>query len=153
VIEKSTDGENFVSIIEVASKTDEFGFHFYQKTDQIPSAGKTFYRLLKIDKNGLEGYSEIHEVVFDLNLKVFTIFPNPTTEHLFVNLKPFLEKDIQIQIFDAQGVLRVEKNMEYSQEVLHRIELENFVNGLYLITVKVANQKMITRPFVVSSPY
>jgi cephalosporin-C deacetylase len=153
VIEKSTDGENFVSIIEVASKTDEFGFHFYQEKDQIPSAGKTFYRLLQIDKNGFEGYSEIYEVVFDLNLKVFTIFPNPTTEHLFVNLKPFLEKDIQIQIFDAQGVLRLEKNVEYSQEILHRIELENFVNGLYLITVKVANQKMITRPFVVSSPY
>ena len=153
VIEKSADGLNFEVLESVESRSEEQGFHFYKREDEKPFFGKNYYRLLRVTKDGTEMYSEIFELDFDIALDEFSIFPNPAGDEVFVNLKPFLSKDIKIQIVDARGILMLEKEIQNAEEDLEKIDLQKFTNGLYLMVLKVEGRKIITRPLVVSKLY
>ncbi len=153
ILEKSTDGENFETWRTTESRSDDLGFHFYNEMDEAPGYGKNYYRLIQVAKNGDKSVSEIQEVEFDINLHGFSIYPNPATEKLFVNLDPFLGQKLDIQIFDARGVLMLNKEVDQNNSAIHQIDLANYNNGLYLVALKVNGLKMETKQFIVARKY
>ncbi len=148
IIEKSKDGILFEPMLEVDSKTDEAGASFYDEIDDRPSFGKNYYRLHQFAKNGSSRYSPIRMVDFDLDLNELQIYPNPAHEKIHVNLESFIGEDVSIQIFDARGVLMMEKDFIELEEGVQTFELDQFVNGLYMMTIKVEGKKIVTKQFV-----
>ena len=152
-IEKSSDGIIFESAIEIESRTNNLSAVGYSELDTEPFIGKNYYRLRQTLKDGAEIYSNIFEVEFDLDLEEFSVFPNPAKDMVYVNLKSFEGKKGKIQIYDARGVLKQERNIESIQSHPERFDVKNYVNGLYLISIKVEGQRLITRQIVVNNLY
>ena len=153
ILEKSSDGLNFEALAISNSRSNDLGFHFYDDIDKEPFLGKNYYRLICIQQDGTTFFSNIKELDFDIDLHGFSIFPNPAQEKLFINLEPFLEKNTQIQIFDARGVEMTTKSIENNLEPIQKIDMSNYNNGLYFIAIKIDGQKIITRQFVVARTY
>ena len=153
IIEKSRDGISFDPILEVASKTDAAGTNFYDEIDAVPFFGKNYYRLQQFSKNGSSIYSSVRTVDFDLDLSQLEIYPNPAQEKIQVNLKSFINRNISIQIFDARGTLMEEKNLQELNNEVQTFDLDGYINGLYLMGIKIEGKRMITKQFIVLKKY
>lgn len=153
ILEKSSDGITFETLMEVNSQSDLSEIAVYDRKDSEPFFGKNYYRLVQVFNDGNKIYSPIRLVDFDFDLNQLQIFPNPASEKVHINLQPYLGENMSIQIFDARGVLMEEKNIYQLVENIQTFELDDYTNGLYLFAIQVQGQKLITKPFVVSRDY
>ena len=149
VIERSANGIDFEALMEV----DAFGNAValpvtYQDKDVAPLFGKNFYRLKQIYNDGSYRYSVAKEVVFDIDLRTFGLFPNPTSDELFVNLKDFAGKAATIQVYNPLGQLMDQVIVDELAEAAVRINVSDYRSGLYTIAVKVEDRKMMTEHFI-----
>lgn len=153
IIEKSRDGINFEHLTEVESTSNSLSPKAYFELDDNPYFGKNYYRLRQNLIDGTEILSNVFEVEFDLDLMEFSVFPNPAKDRVYVNLKSFEGKKGNIQIYDARGVLMEERNIDAIQNNLEAFDVKKYVNGLYLIAIKIEGQRLITRQFLVKNLY
>ena len=153
IIEKSVDGENFEEWKTRESRSDNFGYYFYHEIDEEPVFGKNYYRLTQVAKNGEKNITDVYEVEFNIDLHGFSIYPNPASDQLYVNLEPYLNQNLNLQIFDARGVEVMSKEYIQNEIGVHQIDLKDYTNGVYLIAVKVNGLKLTTRQFVVARTY
>jgi len=59
----------------------------YQLIDEYPAYGSNQYRIMQIMEDGSHRYSEVRSILLEMDLSEMIIYPNPTTEHLFVSIK------------------------------------------------------------------
>ena len=152
-IEKSSDGINFEFMTEIESRSNSLSAVGYSDLDTHPYFGKNYYRLRQTLKDGTEIYSNVFEVEFDLDLMKFSIFPNPAKDIVYVNLKSFEGEKGKIQIYDARGILVQERSLESISSYPERFDVKNYVNGLYLMTIKIENHKLITKQILIKNLY
>ena len=83
-MQRSVDGLTFTAIGNVATK----GGGNYGYTDDLSTINNQqptiYYRLQMVDKDGSFTYSKVVAVPFIIPHSLFTIFPNPVKETLFV---------------------------------------------------------------------
>jgi len=80
----------------------------------------------------------------------FTLFPNPTQEELFIDLKDYVGIPATIQIYNTLGVKVEERKVKELPNYLLQFDLSNFQNGLYLVSVKLENRKRMMKRLVVN---
>jgi hypothetical protein len=116
--------------------------------DQNPTETVHYYRLLAYDVVGSEMYSQIIAIEYDLN-KEMKIVPNPATT--FIDVGFYMEgSTAQVVIFDQQGILVQQENVENNQGGMQyfHLDLENYAAGMYLLRV-VEGIRATTMKFVV----
>ena len=153
IIEKSMDGINFEYMTEVESKSNSFSPVAYFELDSDPYFGKNYYRLRQNLNDGTEIYSNIFEVEFELDLREFAVFPNPAKDMIYANLKSFEGKKGKIQIYDSRGVLVEDRNIESIQKYPEAFDVKKYVNGLYIMSINIEGQKLITKQILVKNLY
>lgn len=154
VLERSLDGVNFEAIQEVTSKNDDYLLpSTYREVDAAPLVGINYYRLKQIYKNGLSRYSNIQEVVFQVDIEEFSVFPNPAGERLYLNLKSFLYEPADIRLYNRFGQEIQHIELEYVPEHPVHIDLKGRTNGLYYVTVKVDGYRTLSQKFVIGQKY
>ena len=80
-------------------------------------------------------------------------FPNPANDQLFINLKEFAGKKASIMISNQfGGVVSVQEIDELSNELV-RIDLSDYINGMYIIRTKIDRHKIISEKFMVNKLY
>jgi len=149
VLEKSLDGTHFDFFGKKENDSAAPNFIFHKKMDEFPAAGDNYYRLKMIQKNGSEIFSQIKKVSFGPNSDEVIIFPNPAKDEMSINLKQYISKNVNVQIYDSRGVLMEEKyfeNLEIAQPVFDLVKYEN---GLFVVAIKVEGFKMISKKFIV----
>lgn len=151
IIEKSLNGQDFEYLMEVESNGISTSPKFYLEKDNAPQIGKNFYRLRQFLMDGTEILSPTYEVVFDLNLDDLVVFPNPAKQQVFINLKKFIGKNAQVQLYDARGVLMKNLDLENIENNLLEIDLTNYNNGFYMISIKVEGQKRIVEKLIIEN--
>ena len=150
-IERSSDGENFEVIKEVASLNEMINVHHnYTDLDEEPLQGTSVYRIKKLHRDGSFRYSELQEVHFDLDVNALTIFPNPATNRINISLKAYEGMPATIRINDMLGQQMLEQKEDALSSDAISLPLHNFKAGVYAITVDVMNKKPITKLFVVA---
>jgi len=85
--------------------------------------------------------------------KSIKVFPNPAQEVLFMDLKTFAGKHGTIKIMNLYGQLVQELQIEEFSTELTRIDVSNFQNGLYHLSIEVDNRQPITKKILVSRLY
>ena len=148
IIEKSLDGQNFEYLMEVPSTTISTSPKFYLENDFAPQIGKNYYRLRQVLVDGTEILSPIYEIEFDVDLNDLVVFPNPAKEKVFINLKNFIGKNAVIQVYDARGVLYENRILDEIENDLLEIDLKNYHNGLYMISIKVEGRNRMVEKVV-----
>jgi len=117
---------------------------------------------VKVSQSGADGqfcYREEKLKVFqsgrnratDNLTKEITLFPNPVQSIFYLDLTQLADKTGQIQIFNSYGQLVQEfPKMTFSGEI-ETINVSDFENGFYYLTIKTENTKLVTKRFVVES--
>ncbi len=153
ILERSADGQNFTPLKSIHQFSNNRIDAFFKELDNTPLIGQNYYRLKQQLKNGEATYTSIKLVNFQVDLKAITVFPNPATEMLNVQLSEYAGKASTIQLFDAYGRLQKELALEITPKSFVSIPLIGMSNGLYYLKIQVGNQLITSKKVLVNRFY
>jgi hypothetical protein len=138
-IQRSENARNFEVIGFVDAKgggntTQERNYAFLDKN--VKANQDYYYRFKQIDYNGNFEYSPIVRAkVIDENVRVVMLYPNPATDHIFLNFQAKQQDTASYFISDVKGNILQRGTMNISQgETNYKIDLQKYISsGTYLI--------------------
>lgn len=84
------------------------------------------------------------------NLFDFDLFPNPTRGLLQLNLEKALNKEVEINFYNALGMKVMSLFLDDVDKKTYQINLTNLETGYYLVQVKTADGKVAIKPLIVN---
>ncbi|RSK46249.1 T9SS type A sorting domain-containing protein [Hymenobacter perfusus] len=145
-VERSVDGRQFAPVGRVAAQGTSTTLQQYAFIDVTPPAGPLYYRLHQLDVDGTGQHSSV-EVVTGSPAEGFTLYPNPATATLHVQLRNALTGPVTLRILDATGrvVWQEQRTLPASQRVLD-VSVTNLPTGRsYLLQVQTATGSVVQR--------
>ena len=134
-IEHSSDKLGFVSIATVKSKGNRLGKLNYEYPHLNFVNGVNYYRLKQTDLDGKYTYSVVRSVKMELNEPAFSVFPNPFSTSLTINLKDQSVLNVNVTNLSGKNVFHFEGPVQAVNKALESV-LPSIVSGSYLLTVK-----------------
>ncbi|MBN4051982.1 T9SS type A sorting domain-containing protein [Cytophagaceae bacterium AH-315-L13] len=138
-IERSVDGKDFESIIEIEGAGNSTSSINYSVMDENPITGMNYYRLKQTDFDGEFEYSDIVNVkmAFTKQFELIGISPMPSTSVSYLTLNATETGNVFLNIYDNKGDL-IKKDRVEVLEGLNEITLDmsNLQSGVYFITVQ-----------------
>ena len=117
--------------------------------EDISWNGIYFYRLKQVDFNGNFSFSEVIAISVDRPTTIdYTVFPNPTTDYLNVELDISGDKDLNIHMFDIDGKLvktRIASDQESGGTRLLKLDVSNLIPGRYLLRFEIESRVFIEK--------
>ncbi|MEO0900374.1 MAG: PQQ-dependent sugar dehydrogenase [Bacteroidota bacterium] len=136
VLEKSTDGVNFLGINKQGSKGNSSRAR-YQFTDTYPEPGELFYRVRMVDVDGSEYMSNTESIVLKPNLSplTFDIFPNPVDKghEFFLKIESDLQQEIKVEIVGLDGKVAHTESVNITAGVKPYTIQSQLAGGMYII--------------------
>lgn len=147
VIERSIDGIEFTNLMTVQSTKKGESVIYYKTKDKRPAKGASYYRLKQVYTDGTFQYSETRKVFFGLDANAIELFPNPTSDYVYLNLGEYAGKSCSISIFNglSQAVFQSEV-VEISEEPV-RVDLTNITGGVYNVVITMDGEQ-VNKTFV-----
>lgn len=141
-IEKSLDGNKWADIGQIKGAGYAKSIQNYTFVDLNEMENKQYYRLKQTDFNKHFTYSKIISVQFNLNNSPkLTVFPNPATHQITVNLEGFnFNNNAELQVMNTLGQVVFSKNKSINPSEL--IDLSAFPSGQYIVVIKTNGQIM-----------
>ncbi len=138
-IQRSTDGIHFTSLQTVASALSA-SQKTYNYTDKTPAYGDNYYRIKKVDVNGVIAYSNVVKAALQTTSDV-TLMPNPASTYINISSKNNMS---QVQLFDSKGqLLQTIK----PQSNFYKLETNKLAGGQYFVRIQtssgILNEKFI----------
>ena len=134
-IQKSIDGNNFTDIGTVKCAGTSNNLLSYLFSDEKPVSGYNFYRLIAVDINELENFSEI--VLVNYSDISPLISPNPCSQ--FFNIDG-MGGNYNVTIFDVEGKEVFSKiNINDHQT----IDITNLHSGIYFVFISSENTNIV----------
>ena len=82
------------------------------------------------------------------------VYPNPTMGELFINVsKLSSDSNVKIMLSDVYGKVMIQKEVNRTEGDLLRLDISEFRNGMYFLTVQSGNKKLITKPVALIDTY
>ncbi|MEM6964762.1 MAG: discoidin domain-containing protein [Bacteroidota bacterium] len=123
--------------------------HSYQVSDRKPTNGENFYRIKILQKDGITYYSPLRHVNFDIDFEKIHLYPNPTTDMIYVALRDFAGLSGRIEIYNSLGQKMTERTYESFPAMPVSFDTKELVNGMYSMVVKVDNYRRFAKKFLV----
>ncbi len=138
-VEKSQDGVNFTSFVQIEGAGNSQNELDYATLDRNPFSGISYYRLKQVDFDGHFSYSEIKAVEIDTDVQV-VLFPNPTENVLNVSTSTNRETIVFYQIVDLTGsiIYSNEFSVESGKQI-SVIDVNELKPGVYFIQLSSDN--------------
>ncbi|CAN5807280.1 hypothetical protein BH11BAC3_BH11BAC3_17000 [soil metagenome] len=146
VVERSTNGVNFVSIGQVTAVGNSSTVHNYTFTDLHPSRGNNYYRLRTVEKDNTSKLSDTRRIRND-GIADVNIFPNPVTSKLSISINADKASDGQLSITDLSGKIVYTSTVKLPQgNTILPVSMNNMASGTYLIKIQL-NDDIIVKKF------
>lgn len=87
------------------------------------------------------------------SLETFTLFPNPAQSEIAIDLKEYAGENANISISNSYGQIVYQQKVETLPAEALKIHLGDFVNGLYLVNIKLKNRILKSEKFLVKGLY
>jgi hypothetical protein len=143
VIERSTDGINYVSIGTVAAGGNTTTISKYQFTDKEIATGINYYRIKTMDKDAKFVLSPVRTINNSDNDFTISLLPNPVSKGVvYINTSVNCQR---IEVRDATGRLIKTTNAKGTQ---NQLPVQQLSKGLYFITVVTDSGSKIDKLFV-----
>lgn len=135
-VERSTKGGGFVKIATVKTK-EITGEKNYSYKDQQISKGDYTYKLKVVDIDNTFAYTNTESVSIHCNEDLLTVFPNPTTDRIHLNIKAQEASHYVIKIYNAVGKLLMTSDVELNENEYRQLtySLNRFSDGLYYVHI------------------
>ena len=141
VIERSTDGRDFKEIGQVDGKGDTYAGHFYTWTDQNPSPGKNYYRLVQVDLDGSASFSPVVSAITGATEKML-LSPSPANDQIYISIGQPAVEDGNWEIFNSAGQLVL--NGIWQQEMSDTdIDLSALNGGMYIFRITTGSTVLV----------
>ncbi len=140
-IERSTDGINWTVISNLPAAGNSNTERSYLFTDNNP-VQKSFYRIAQYDIDGRVQYSSILRASCNA-ADVFSVWPNPFTEKVFINISTAMGSKMVIKVFDTKGTLvKIQTTSILQGSNLIQVDLKNMASGIYQLAAEWNNGQM-----------
>ncbi len=144
IIERGTDGRNFVPVGEVAAAGNSTININYSFTDNTPARGINFYRLKVVERNGSSKYSAVRSVRNEGTADI-AVYPNPVRDMMMVNITSDKTDRAVITITDMNGKVLQVKNTAITEGINYiNINTAVMAKGSYVLKIQL-NEDMIVR--------
>jgi hypothetical protein len=134
VVERSTDGTNFTTVGDVATRAINGNSNTalnYNFVDVNPTQGKAYYRLQMVDNNSTVKYSQIVTVRRGAGkLEIVDVRPNPTTGTLYFNVLG-ATSNLNVLVRDLSGKVVIKKGL--LQNGNFNIDMGQLSGGIYML--------------------
>jgi hypothetical protein len=85
----------------------------------------------------------------NLQMKEFSIFPNPVSDQLNISLTSTGSKNIIFRIFDPSGKLLMDEDQgTLNGSLIKHLSVSNLASGVYFISIYEAGKKVRTEKFI-----
>ncbi len=139
-IEKSVDGVTFTKVGTVKSNGNTNEEKSYSFRDAVHSnTSVVYYRLHMVDIDATSSYSKI--VALRLNgvttLSNFTVYPNPFTSNVKMQLNSTKASKVTVRINNAAGIQQISKvfDLQQGENIIVMPDLENLKPGVHLMEI------------------
>ena len=102
-------------------------------------------RNLLSNNNGKE---EAQEGKAGINKSV-KLYPNPAKGELYLDLSSYIGKAVNVRIVNSLGQAMQELKIQEVQNATERMELSNYTEGLYFVSIQAQGEEKVTKKFVV----
>jgi hypothetical protein len=137
-IEKSKDGVNFDYLKQIPTEALNGNSNItlnYKTYDVSPYEGINYYRLTQTDRNGNNHYANITQVNFS-NKSFVSVFPNPASNTIFVNVSPDYD-NANLKLIDALG--REVLSQSINSTNVNSINTSALTSGMYIMIIDNGN--------------
>ncbi|HTN35463.1 MAG TPA: T9SS type A sorting domain-containing protein [Arachidicoccus sp.] len=136
-IERSADGNKFISLMKEPSKGNATFTQDYSKSDAHPVSGRNYYRLKQVSQDGTFSYSEVVSLSYNQKdgIKI-NIYPNPAHQYLNVEAHWSAPQVTRITIFDTGGRQVKHTTTGNLMNVSMRINVSSLSAGVYYLKVE-----------------
>ncbi|MCU0325298.1 MAG: T9SS type A sorting domain-containing protein, partial [Spirosomaceae bacterium] len=141
-VQRSKDGLKWATIAEPPAKGVP---STYNLTDYLPLAGKSFYRLIYVDRDGVQKILDPIEIIFDTPEPVCKIVPNPVVDDKELKLYLRNIQPKEIRLYNQKGQ---EWGIEISSDQTDLIKIRPnsaLSQGVYYMNVKDGDKKCLQR--------
>nr|WP_294898248.1 DNRLRE domain-containing protein [uncultured Pedobacter sp.] len=132
---KSTDGKNFKTIATIKGAGDSDQKLFYDFTDLEPVSGVNYYQLKQVDFDGESSTSQLIAVKYSLSIAKVSVYPNPATASLNIQLPTYNTKETTLSLSDLTGKTVIHKSVSANQNVI-TLSVADMARGLYILELK-----------------
>jgi len=153
ILEQSNNGIHFKELLQKRSEGDDEAPAYYDYTDVDPALGENYYRIKQVFTDGSLVYSNVEKLIFKINLDDIVVFPNPVQEILYINMKNYEGRNCVIQVVNNLGQVMSRKKINYIPTRPVELNLNNFQNGIYFLSISIDEQKSISRKISVQRNY
>lgn len=145
-IQKSYDGENFISISTMKGYGNSNSGRTYIFIDKEGVDKMAFYRLKQVDFDGAFTHSQVVSVKpVRVQAKQVSVYPNPVSEKLFIDVADVVT--ISALLYNSLGTMvRSVKNQSTSK---FYIELQGLPKGLYYLEVMEGTQMLAEQKIMI----
>ncbi len=141
---KSTDGQNFNTLVEKTSLGNQGGNYAFVDTKVAP--GVNYYTLIQIDGDGTSKNLGVKTVYGNFNDNEWAVYPNPIKSSVvkisFPSLNPILKK---VNIYNVSGVLIYSQQLQLTHETTIDFK-QKLASGMYLINIEgIGTKKLLVK--------
>jgi hypothetical protein len=145
VIEKSRDGQNWLSIGEVRASGNSTITRNYEAIDENPFA-VNYYRIRQVDFDGNATYTKVVLLSLDIsNAITAKVYPNPTSNRASLSVNINSAQAGGIKIYNSNGILMqaLDVNLNAGLNTIELPSASSWARGIYLIVVQDKNQNKL----------
>jgi hypothetical protein len=149
VVERSADAVNFEAIAMVQGEGAKGEMLSFEYKDARPLEGDNFYRLRLVFNDGVERNTEVIKVNFP-SIKDFGVFPNPASDVVLVELRPFEGEAATLTLVNQLGAAIRIINIDKVDSNPVEINLNGLENGFYTIDIQSAAGVKASRKLIIN---
>ena len=144
-LQRSTDGKNFYDLSNNAVLAKNSSLNAaYNITDNSPASGLNFYRLKITEKGGRVTLSTIAAVSNKKSgLAIIKVFPNPTSDYLYVETKSGQRGKAYLSVVNASGERVSTKEYVLNNQGILSVDVRRLSAGKYFLKTNINNEESV----------
>lgn len=150
IVERSRDGKAFFSIAKVDAAGNSDSPIDYQYTDLNPVNNRAFYRLRQVDQDGSYSLTQVIEVVADgPELSLASLYPNPASDFINLNVNSRSAKEGQLEVFDMMGKQIFSESVSLNESNNNlKVNTTSLTPGMYILRIN-AGTEVLNQRFMI----